>query len=125
MFDSKARNVLGASILICAVLSLGACNRAQRQDDKTITREIQAELYRDVTLKTRDISIIAQDGVVVLSGQVNSEDERAAAEHLAARVAGVKQVTNQLAVVGPSPIARPSTQEAAGPERPKGAAAPP
>jgi len=120
----RTPNVLAAGILISAALFSGACNRTQPQDDKTITKEIQAKLYHDATLKTRDISIIAQNGVVVLSGQVNSEDERASAEHVAAAVGGVKQVINQLAVVGPSPATIPP-QQAARPQRSKGAGAPP
>ena len=117
VFTGNACNVLAAGILMSAAFSLGACNRARPQDDKTITREIQAKLYHDAILKTRDISIIAQSGVVVLSGQVSSEDERASAERLAAAVGGVKQVINQLAVVGRSPAATPPAPKTAHPER--------
>ena len=120
----RRRSVLAVGILISVAFSQGACNRTRPQDDKATTREIQAKLYHDATLKTRDISIIAQNGVVVLSGQVNSEDERASAEHVAAAVGGVKQVINQLAVVGPSPATIPP-QQAARPQRSKGAGAPP
>ena len=113
----RTRNVLAAGMLTSAVLSLVACSRARPQDDKTITEEIQSKLYRDTILKTRDISIIAQNGVVVLSGQVNSEDEKSSAERFAAAVGGVKQVINQLVVVGPSPGAMPTAaQEAAAPK---------
>jgi len=118
------RGVLASAILISATLFPGGCNRAHPPDDKTITKEIQAKLYHDTRLKTRDISIIAQKGVVVLSGQVNSEDERASAERLAAGAAGVKQVTNELVIVGPKPVAQPTTQQAPGTERSKEAGAP-
>jgi len=114
-----ARNVLGAGFLISAALLLGACNRAQPPDDKVITGEIQAKLYQDAALRKRDISIIAQNGFVVLSGQVNSEDERAAAERLATATSGVKQVLNQLVVVGPPPVAKPTGQKPPPPEKPK------
>ncbi len=119
----RTRRVLAAGVLISGALFPCACNRARPQDDKTITREIQARLYQDTTLKKRDISIIAQKGVVVLSGQVNSEEEKASAEHLAAGAGGVKQVINQLAVVRPCPAATPPAQQAAGPEPSKGVGA--
>src|SRR6516165_2906760 len=115
----KARNTLTAGILISAALSPCACDRGRPHDDKTITKEIQAKLYHDITLKRRDISIIAQNGVVVLSGQVNSEDERASAERLAASVGGVKRVVNQLAVVGPLPSRPRPAQQATRPEHSK------
>ena len=110
-------NALATGILVSAALSSGACNRARPRDDKSITTEIQAKLYHDATLKTRDISIIAQNGVVALSGQVSSEKERVSAERVAATVEGVKQVINQLAVVGPFPAPTPSAQKATGPQR--------
>jgi len=118
----RMRKALTAEILIPAVLSLGACNQAGPRDDKTITEEIQSKLYQDATLKTRDISVIAQNGVVILSGQVNSEKERAAAEHLAAAVEGVKQVINQLVVVGPCPVGAPTAPQPAAPEQVKSSA---
>jgi hypothetical protein len=110
------RHVLATGILILAALSPAACNRARPRDDKTITREIQAKLYHDAVLKTRDISIIAQHGVVTLSGQVSSEGERASAEHLAAAEPGVKQVINELAIVRASPAATPVAHQSGAPK---------
>jgi hypothetical protein len=98
----KVRTVVAAVLLIPAALSAGACNTPRPPDDKTITRRIQAKLYHDPTLKTRDISVIAQNGVVTLSGQVSSQDEKASAEHLATAEPGVKRVINELAIVRPS-----------------------
>jgi hypothetical protein len=112
----QAYRLLAAAVLVAATLFPSACNRAQRHDEKTITREIQAKLYQDATLKKRDISIIAQDGVVTLSGQVSTENEKAAAEHLVAGVSGVKRVINQLAVVA-TPNVTPPAPRSAGAER--------
>jgi len=72
-------SVLRVGVLVCAILYMGECRPAQPPDDKTIVEEIQVSLYQDATLKTRDISVIAHDGVVVLIGQVSSEDEKASA----------------------------------------------
>lgn len=115
----KARNFIATGILMPAVLLPSACNRARPRDDKTITREIQAKLYHDATLKTRDISVIAKNGLVTLSGQVNSEDERALAERLAAAEPGVKNVIDELAIVVPSPAAAPRAPAASAPKQSK------
>jgi len=111
-----------AGVLI-SVLLLGACQKAQPRDDQSITKEVQASLYQNATLKKRDISIITHGGVVVLIGQVNSEDEKVSAERCASGVTGVKQVTNQLVVVGASPKPAPPGQSP--PARSKGQGAGP
>jgi len=98
---------LTAGILVSFALFAGACNRAGTADDKAITDGIQAKLYQDPTLKTRDISVIAKNGVVVLTGQVSSEDEKSAAEKLAVAEGGVDHVINQLAVVGSASAGTP------------------
>jgi hypothetical protein len=113
------RGALRAGVLIPIILLLGACQKAQPRDDQSITNEVQASLYQNATLKKRDISIITHAGVVVLIGQVNSEDEKASAERCAAAVTGVKQVTNQLVVVGASPKPAPPVQSVPAPARSK------
>ena len=110
---------LRSGVLIPVILFLGACHNAQPRDDQSITLEVQASLYQNATLKKRDISIITHAGVVVLIGQVNSEDEKASAERCATAVTGVKQVTNQLVVVGASSTPAPPVQGAPAPARPK------
>ena len=102
--------------IVFAILSAAACHHAQPPDDKSIVDEIQVRLSRNDTLKRRDISIVAHQGVVELIGQVSSEDEKASAEHVTAGVAGVKRVVNQLVVVTPAirPEA-PSRQETPSP----------
>ena len=121
----KTGSVLAAGVLMAVALLPLACKRSPTRDDKAITREIQATLYRDSTLKTRDISLITQNGVVTISGQVNSESERTSAENLASATAGVKQVISQLAVVGPSPPAAPAGQQGGPPSPAKRADAHP
>ena len=90
--------------MISALLVFVGCNLMRPRDDKSITKEIQARLYQDPTLRKRDISIISQQGVVVLNGQVSSPDEKVAAERLTSSVSGVRHVVNQLVVVQSSPV---------------------
>src|SRR5712692_2882344 len=90
-----------ALIAAVSVLLLGACSLLQQQpDDKAITSDIQAKLFQDPVLKTRDIRVDSQKGVVVLSGTVGTDLEKASAERLAGQASGVKQVINQLTVTG-------------------------
>ncbi len=116
-------------------LLLGACNGLKlfhSPDDKAITTDIQAKLFGDPVLKTRDIRVVSQNGVVTLSGTVDTELEKSAVEHLASQQEGVKNVLNTLSVILPpappspesaKPLARVMPAEAppheAAPEEPR------
>ena len=96
-------NVSRWAAIILAVTALSACNLVnslQAPDDKAIVSDIQAKLFQDPVLKLRDIQVASQKGVVVLTGSVNTDLEKAAAERMAGEVKGVKQVVNQLNVAG-------------------------
>lgn len=81
-------------------------------DDKAITAEVQAKLFQDPTLKTRDIRVVSEKGVVVLTGAVATDLEKSAAERMVSQVSGVKQVIDQLTVSGSSG-STPAPQEMA------------
>jgi hypothetical protein len=105
------------------MLLLGSCNileTFQPPDDKAIVSEVQAKLFEDPVLKTRDIRVTAEKGVVMLAGTVATELEKAAVERFASRAKGAKQVVNQLAVVPTTATAAP----AAPAEAPAATAAP-
>ncbi len=123
------RTVYQAAIVIavCTVL-LGACNAlnlSQQPDDKAIASEIQAKLFQDPVLKTRDIRVVSQKGVVALSGTVSTDQEKATVESLAGQASGVKQVINQLTVLGSSATpSRLRRQHPSPPQRPRHAGPP-
>ena len=104
---------LGAALLVAALAFISTCSRVSAPDDGAITREIQAKLYQDQTLRTRDISVVTQGGTVVLTGQVQTADEKAAVEQLARQASGVKQVVNELALAG-TPARQAASQPAGG-----------
>lgn len=110
-----------ALIVFVSSLMLASCDRlmemAQKPDDQAITSEIQAKLFADPDLKTRDIRVSSSSGVVALAGSVNTELEKAAVENLAKQVKGVKQVTNGLIVSASAsaPAAAPVETAAAAP----------
>ena len=105
----KAR--LAILTVSASMLLLGSCNileTFQPPDDKAIVSEVQAKLFEDPVLKTRDIRVTAEKGVVMLAGTVATELEKAAVERFASRAKGAKQVVNQLAVVPTTATAAPA-----------------
>jgi|HubBroStandDraft_1064217.scaffolds.fasta_scaffold108427_1 hypothetical protein len=78
-------------------------------DDTAIATKVKAALLDDSGLKSFNISVTSSKDVVQLSGVVNSDHGRARATEVAAGIAGVRGVVNNLAVQqaciasGPSP----------------------
>lgn len=89
-----------AALLMAVALVLSGCNlfKSSAPDDSAIVAEVQSKLYQDPALKTRDIHVICQKGVVVLTGTVNTPDEKTAVEQLAQSAPGAKQVIDDLSV---------------------------
>jgi BON domain len=88
-------------LLLLSTLVIGSCNFLQiasKPDDQAITSDVQASLFSDPVLKTRDIRVSSENGVVTLSGAVGTDLEKAAAVRLAVKVKGVSQVVDQLEV---------------------------
>jgi hypothetical protein len=85
-------------MILSVILVLGGCQYLQRPNDQAITSEVQSKLFADSVLKTRDIRVTTDSGVVTLSGSVETELEKAAAGSLAAQGKGVRKVVNELAV---------------------------
>ncbi len=68
--------------------------------DGAIHDQVLIKLASDQEVKGTGINVDVQDGVVVLTGTVESDKIRSKAEKLAKKVKGVKSVTNKL-TVGP------------------------
>lgn len=67
-------------------------------DDKALTARVKAALADNPSVKSLHIDVEVNRGVVSLGGHVDTAAERNAAENTAQRVAGVKQVINNLDV---------------------------
>ena len=67
-------------------------------DDSTVVSLVQAKYFLDPTIKGRNISVELAGGVVMLRGQVASENERAQALTLARSTPGVQRVEDYLTV---------------------------
>ncbi len=74
-------------------------------DDTAITNAVQSKLFEEPAWKAREIHVTSQNGVVALTGAVNSNIERLAVERFANQASGVTQVIDQLVVSAP-PIAQ-------------------
>ncbi len=78
----------------------GAANTAATEfSDSWITMQTKIALLADERVSSRDVSVKTQKGVITLRGKVKSEQARQAADEIALKIEGAKQVTNRLMVV--------------------------
>ena len=81
------------------VIVLGmAVGCARRPDDARISSDIQSRFSQDSGLASKQLSVKAEDGVVTLAGNVETDAQRNAAGRQAAAVAGVRTVVNNLII---------------------------
>ena len=67
-------------------------------DDGVITAKVKAALISDPNVAAHEVNVQTREGVVQLAGFVDSGDQKAKASEVTRRIAGVKQVDNQLEV---------------------------
>src|SRR5262245_928813 len=91
------RYVFHLAILSLAALSPGLVRSNDQEIAQHIIEKLQAEKQAG-TLKRFSIDLQVDEGTVWLSGRVASEDQQFRALDLARRVAGVKQVVNDLTI---------------------------
>jgi hyperosmotically inducible protein len=78
----------------------GEPSLGQMLDDKSITANVKSRLADDPTVKARDIDVDTLEGVVTLTGKVQTWSERSMAQQIAQETHGVKGVKNRLEVAG-------------------------
>ena len=114
---------VAVGLLASAVVVLAPLERAQAQNsqsaasDQTIVNDINARLFEDSTLKTRDIRVSSENGVVTLRGSVATQLEKAAVDRISSNEPGVQKVVDSLAITGTD-----SAATTKGPETPDAAA---
>lgn len=91
--------VLVTSISACAAVE-GRESAGNYVDDATISTKVRAELVKDQALKAFDIHVDTMQGVVQLSGFVDSAAQKAQAERLARETDGVRSVRDNIIVRG-------------------------
>jgi osmotically-inducible protein OsmY len=81
--------------------------------DEQIQRDVLAELKWDARVQPNEIGVSVKDGIVTLSGYVDSYTKKWAAEEATHRVRGVKAVANEIEVRLPSSAERTDVDIAA------------
>ena len=66
--------------------------------DSDLKKNVELELNWEPSVNATDIGVAVKDGVVALTGQVDSYWERSAAERATGRVSGVKGLANDLEI---------------------------
>src|SRR5258708_33448095 len=83
----RGRDIPGESAMTTAEIT--------RTDDE-IQRDVLKELQWDARIRSNEIGVAVKDGIVTLSGWVDSYFKKWAAEEAAHRVRGVKAVVNDI-----------------------------
>lgn len=91
----KARETGGR---IGETVASGAAQAQDALNDGAVTAKIKSKMALDDTVKALSIDVDTDNGVVTLSGTVNSPTERAKAVELARDTAGVTSVVDRLVI---------------------------
>ena len=84
--------------LVLVLAGLAGCNTSANRSDAQVATDVQTKISGDTAIASRDIGVQADNGIVTLSGNVTSDEERNSAARDAATVGGVKTVVNNLVV---------------------------
>jgi gas vesicle protein len=77
------------------------------ENDQVLAHKVQSELFQKIDLSSGQIVINAEEGLVILRGQVEQADDIAAIEMQVRRIEGVRDVSNLLHLPGqPAPTQR-------------------
>ncbi|WP_035052233.1 BON domain-containing protein [Andreprevotia chitinilytica] len=96
---------LSAFFISISLVSVVGCaaspkheSTGQYMDDKVITVKVKEAIFDEPTLKVFQIKVITFQGVVQLSGFVNSQTVASKAVDVARRVEGVKSVKDDMEI---------------------------
>jgi osmotically-inducible protein OsmY len=91
------------AIALSVLVGLAACagdathrSTGQHVDDKTLSAKVNAALLADKDVKSSQIDVTTYNGVVQLSGFVESSEQAQRAVVVAQKVDGVKSVKNDI-----------------------------
>jgi osmotically-inducible protein OsmY len=91
-----------AGIGLCAVPSFQSCSTTQsassQMEDAEITSKIKARFIGDPDVKALDISVETEEGVVYLTGRVETQFQKDEAERIARETSDVRDVVNHIQV---------------------------
>ncbi len=95
----QPKHLLSIAAVLCG-LSLGTALASDEHPvkDSYITTKVESELVGDFGARAGHISVKTKDGVVALTGHIDSADAKDRAERDAKQVKGVVDVINKLTV---------------------------
>lgn len=98
--------VMFVSILLVLALAVGC---SKKPNDAQIIGEIAQKIQADPNIQVKAIAVQSTEGVVTLTGVVNSDAERLAAASDAGQIQGVRTVVNNLTVqqAAAAPVEQP------------------
>src|SRR6476661_8573180 len=79
-------------------MAVGATTASRTRTDEQIQKDVLAELKWDARVQPNEVGVAVKDGVVTLTGWVDSYSKKWAAEEAAHRIRGVKAVVNDIEV---------------------------
>ncbi|MGA2131346.1 MAG: BON domain-containing protein [Bryobacteraceae bacterium] len=88
------------SLLIILALAAGAWAAEKHHSDDELYDLVRRKLADDQVVKGGALEVEVKDSVVTLRGKVETSEQKTRAEKLTRKVGGVKQVNNELTVVG-------------------------
>jgi BON domain len=101
------KSILVSMLILLAIVAGGAPAVSAQQrsvgqviDDAALTTEIKAKLTADTLSNLTKIGVTSRDGVVTLTGEVDSMERKARAVQIAASVRGVRSVVDNVQVLG-------------------------
>ncbi|HKY31691.1 MAG TPA: BON domain-containing protein [Candidatus Polarisedimenticolia bacterium] len=94
----RAEEIAGETPGVVQVRNQIRVERDEAVSDEELEDRVKQALFRDPFFERHRIGVAVDDGVVRLTGRVQSERERAAAEDIAAGIPGVVDVENDLTV---------------------------
>jgi hyperosmotically inducible periplasmic protein len=93
-----AGSLVGVGLLALARRAFSMVPRGTRHADSGLTSVIQASLQANDKVKARQVDVETREGVVYLTGVVDTEEARREAGRVARRTEGVGGVVNDLTV---------------------------
>jgi osmotically-inducible protein OsmY len=88
------------SFLVIFALAAGVAAAEKHVSDDQIYDNVRRKLADDQVVKGGAMEVEVKDGTVTLRGKVETDQQKSKAAKIAHKVSGVKQVNNELEVVG-------------------------
>jgi BON domain len=111
---ASALGVLSIALMLVGCQTMTGRTAGRYIDDQTITAGVKSKLVADRLANLTRVNVTTQNGVVYLTGNVDSPDRAQRATELARNVKGVRDVVNEIQVASATPPSVVSTAPPSG-----------